>query len=106
MQEAINQQGAERISARRNGLGLSSATFNRITRLDLQMHPYQMVKRQQLHEADYERRVNFCQWLIHQNPRFLDNVVIGDESGFSLNARVNTHNIQEYCPRAHGVNSL
>ena len=30
------------ISSRRNGLGLPHSTFNRITRLDLDFHPYQM----------------------------------------------------------------
>ena len=31
--------------------------------------------------------------------RFLDDLVIGDESGFALNASVNTYNIREYHPR-------
>ena len=46
--EEANEEGIPggmRITCRRNGLGLSSATFNRITRLDLRFHPYQMIKR-------------------------------------------------------------
>ena len=49
--EEANEEGIPggmRITCRRNGLGLSSATFNRITRLDLRFHPYQMIKRHQL----------------------------------------------------------
>lgn len=101
VREALENQedGAPRISARRNGLGLTSATFNRITRLDLRFHPYQMIKRHQLLDNDYQRRINFCQWLRRQNRRFLENVVIGDEAGFALNATVNTHNVREYHPR-------
>ncbi len=38
------QQIHQLVSARRNGLGWSSATFNRITRLDLRFHLYQMIK--------------------------------------------------------------
>ena len=68
------------ISACRNGLGLSSATFNRITRLDLQFYPYQMIRRHQL-------------WA--QNTCFLENVIIGDKAGFSLNA----HNVRHYAPQ-------
>ena len=88
-----------RLSCRRNRLGLSSATFNRITRLDLRFHPYQMIKRHQLHQGDHLRRLQFCRWLRHRNDRFLDDLLIGDESGFALNASVNTRNIREYQPR-------
>ena len=95
---ANQQASAQRISARRNGLGSSSATFNRITRLDLQLYSYHMIKRHQLFDGDYQRRVNFCQWLLRQNQRFLENVIIGDEAGFALNA-INTHNVRAYCPR-------
>ena len=92
VQEALDnpEAGAQRINARRNGLGLSSATFNRITRLDLRLHPYQMIKRHQLLDSDYQRRINFSQWLLNQNRRFLENVIISDEAGFASNATVNT----------------
>ena len=58
-----------------------------------------MIRRHQLLPGDYQRRAQFCQWLLGKNDRFLDNVIIGDESAFALNASVNTHNIREYCPR-------
>ena len=77
------QQVGQLVSARRNGLGLTSATFNRITRLDL-FHPYQMIKRHELLPGDYQRREQFCQWLINRPDQFLDNVIIGDEAGFAL----------------------
>ena len=62
VQNALQNHPAGGVSCRRNGLGLSSSTFNRITRLDLQFHPYQMIKRQQLLPGDRERRLAFCQW--------------------------------------------
>lgn len=88
-------------SARRNGLGLPHATFNRITRLDLKMHPYRMHVRHQLLPQDYARRLQFAQWLINrfnQNEEFLRNFIIGDEAGFAMNGRVNSHNVREYAP--------
>ena len=100
--EEANEEGIPggmRIRCRRNSLGLSSATFNRITRLDLCFHPYQIMKRHQLFPGDYPRRAQFSQWLLEQDDRFLEDVVIGDEAGFSLNASVNTHNIRAYHPR-------
>ena len=99
IEEARGEAPEVRISCRRNGFGLSSATFNRITRLDLHFHPYQMIRRHQLLPGDLPRRFRFCHWLLDKNERFLDDLIIGDESGFSLNASVNTHNIREYCPR-------
>lgn len=87
------------ISSRRNGLGLSSSTFNRITRLDLHYHPYQMIRRQQLLPGDMQRRLNLCQWLLAQRQRFLEDFIIGDESGFAMNGMVNSHNIREYRPQ-------
>ena len=54
------QQNPRNISARRNGLGLPSATFNRITRLDLGWHPYQMKARHKLLPGDLPRRQEFA----------------------------------------------
>ena len=45
--EEANEEGIPggmRKTCRRNGLGLSSAAFNHITRLDLRFHPNQMIK--------------------------------------------------------------
>ena len=86
-------------SAKRNGLGLPSATFNRITRLDLNMHPYHIYIRHQLLPNDYARRMQFARWLggnIERNQNFLCPFVIGDEAAFPMNGEVNTHNVREY----------
>ena len=44
----LGQNNNQRISPRRNGLRVSQSTLNRITRLDLQYHPYQMIRRYEL----------------------------------------------------------
>ena len=87
------------ISSRRNGLGIPLATFNRITQLDLNFHPYQMIKHHQLLPGDRQRRLQFCQWLLDRPDRILEDLLIGDEAGFAMNAMVNTHNIRAYRPR-------
>ena len=94
-------QNNPQVSARRNGLGLPSATFNRITRLDLRWHPYRIRIRHELKDGDYVRRRNFCEWFSNQkrNPRFLANVVIGDEAAFCMNGEVNSHNVRQCAPR-------
>ncbi len=88
-------------SARRNGIGLPSATFNRITRLDLRFHPYRMHVRHQLLPGDLPRRMRFVEWLMEKcenDARFLESLVVGDEAAFHLNGRVNSHNVLKYAP--------
>ena len=101
---AVAQRLAEHprnTSARRNGVGISSATFNRITRLDLHQHPYRMNTRHQLVPQDFDLRLQFAGWLINRcerNKNFLRSMVIGDEAAFALNGQVNTRNVREYAP--------
>lgn len=91
-------------SARRNGVGLSPASFNRITRQDLHFHPYHIHIQHELLPADLPRRQAFCEWLLERcvrNPRFLRNFMIGDEAAFAMNGKVNQHNVVEYAPARH-----
>ena len=81
------------VSARRNCMGLSAATFNRITHEGLHWYPYRVKVRQQLKENNFQCLSNFSYWFLQHcnNPPFLSNIVIGDE--------VNTWNIREYTPK-------
>ena len=70
-----------RVSCRNNTLGLPSATFNRIVRLDLSWHPYRIFVRHELKPGDLARRLHFCRWFCNSfhYPRFVHNILIGDE---------------------------
>ena len=86
-------------SARRNGVGLPSATFNRITRIDLNMHPYHIHIRHQLLPNDYARRMQLARWLggnIEKNENFLLPFVEHLQAAFAMNGQVNTHNVRAY----------
>ena len=61
-EELINNPDS--ISCRRNNSGLPSATFNRIVRVDLKWHPYKIQRRHQLLPGDFQRRLQFCEWLV------------------------------------------
>ena len=50
-EELINNP--DDVTCRINNLGLPSATFNRIVRIDLKWHPYKIQRRHQLLAADY-----------------------------------------------------
>ena len=85
---------------RRNGLNIPSS-FSRITRLDINFHPYVLVERHLLKPQDSARRPVFCQWFIqqcNQNQNFFNNFSSSDEAVFSLNSEVNTRNVDWYAP--------
>lgn len=91
------------VSTRRNDSELSQSSFSRITRLDMKWHPYRIRIRHELKPQDFQRRMNFCRWFSAQchNPRFLYNFVIGDEACFSMNGRVNSHNVRMYAEKGN-----
>ena len=89
------------LSTRRNGTNFSQTTFHRIVKHDIKWHPYRIHVRHELKNQDFARRLRFCNWFLErcQNNRFLYNLVIGDEAGFSMNGKVNTHNLRCYAPK-------
>lgn len=93
-----------KISTRRNGLDISKSTFNRIVKKDLSYHAYKMHVRHELLEPDLPRRLNFANWFLQKNARFVEDIVIGDEAAFHLNGRVNNYNIRQYAPRNNPPN--
>ena len=90
-----------RVSCLQNASGLPRSTFWRILRYDLNWRPYTIHVRHQLTDNDFLRRERYCRWFLQQsqNPLFLNNVIIGDESQFAMNGEVNTHNVRQYSPR-------
>ncbi|KAF2345622.1 Protein of unknown function DUF4817 [Trinorchestia longiramus] len=87
------------ISARKSGLDVTKSTFNRIITLDLKWHPYKMHVQNKLLDNDLPRRLNFAQWFLQINVRFVDDIVVGDEAAFHLNSKVNNHNVPTYAPK-------
>ena len=61
-EELINNP--DDVTCRINNLGLPSATFNRIVRIDLNWIPYKIQQRHQLLAADYQRRWQFSEWFL------------------------------------------
>ena len=58
------QNDPRNISARRNGFGISPASLNRITREELKWHPYRIIVRHTLKQADCQRRLTFSRWFV------------------------------------------
>jgi hypothetical protein len=91
------------VSTRRNEIPISRSTFQRIIKGDLNWHPYRIHIRHELKDQDFGRRLEFSRWFAGQcnNPRFLYNLVVGDEASFALNGRVNSHNVRMYAEKGH-----
>lgn len=63
------------------------------------MHPYHIQLHQELNEADYRRRLAFCEWAqqkIYAERFFFDFVLFGDEATFHKNGTLNRHNFHYY----------
>ncbi|KAF2362007.1 Protein of unknown function DUF4817 [Trinorchestia longiramus] len=70
-----------------------------IITLDLKWHPYKMHVRNKLLDNDLPLRLNFAQWFLQRNVRFVKNIVVNDEAAFHLNGKVNNHNVCTYAPK-------
>ena len=78
-----------KVVARRDGVGISKTTFNKITKYDLKFHPYRIHLRHGWRPNDFPPRERFCHWFLRncRNLRFLTNVIISDEAGFAMNGK-------------------
>lgn len=64
-------------------------------------HPYGIKLTQELSEADYVKRYDFCELMEHRtrDPDFLNRVCFTDESTFHLTGYVNRHNCRYWCQK-------
>lgn len=74
--------------------GRSIGTVTNVLRKH-KFHPYHVYLHQDLNEADFERRVDFCNWGLiktDQENDFLHRIIWTDEARFCRNGSVNLHN--------------
>jgi len=74
--------------------GMSHETVRKALKIH-KFHPYKMQILQELHEDDYDRRIEFCENMCHRVntiPNLLLNVCFSDECTFFLNGKVNKQN--------------
>lgn len=81
-------------------LGVRRSTAQRLLR-SVNYHPYHITLVQELSEADYALRVQFCRWaleMLEQDPDFFWNVCFSDEATFISNGSLNRHNCHYWSP--------
>lgn len=60
-------------------------------------YPYKMILVQHLGEDDFERRSDYCDWIIgrvRDNPQFIENILFTDECTFHSNGVTCTQNMR------------
>lgn len=94
VRESIEKDPKSSTRRRSQELGLSRTTLQRI-QTELGMHPYKIQVVQQLKPGDYEQRMAYSTWIqekAKKNRKFLDQLIMSDESHFYLNGVVNRQN--------------
>ena len=95
---AINPHTSTRATAR--VIGISQASVVRILQR-YHYHAYHVHLHQGLCPADYQRRFDYCNWMLNQiaqTPAFLQNILFTDEAKFTRDGNVNTHNAHYWSP--------
>jgi len=80
--------------------GLSYSSVRKVTKIH-KWHPYKVKILHELHEDDFDRRIQFCEEIIalcEGNDSQLGNICFSDECTFFLNGFVNTQNCRYWAP--------
>lgn len=78
-----------------NEMNVPYTTIQHVLRSE-DTHPYHFSKIQHLREADAERRLEFCRWLVRENNRvntFCGRILFSDESLFTREGLFNANNM-------------
>lgn len=76
-------------------LGITRSTVHNIIK-EHRLHPYHVVLHQALTIMDFDRRLDYCHWLmgmVNENPQFLSTILWTDEATFNSDGGVNFHNM-------------
>lgn len=76
-------------------VGVSHQTVIRILH-DNRLHPFHFQRVQALNPADYQLRLNFCQWVVQQyalQSDFIADILFTDEATFTREGIFNAHNL-------------
>lgn len=94
VRQAVAQEPRVSVRAISRRTGVSATTAWRILHQG-GYHPYHVSLHQSFQPEDYNKRVDFCNWVLNtteETPNFVDNVIWTDEAHFSRNSQVNLHN--------------
>ena len=91
-------------SARRNDLPFTNSSFNRITKKDLKLHPYKIIRQQKVSAEHAFLRLQMGRILSRKPRSWFSNLCVSDEAWFSLGGHVfNRKNTVLYAPGGNGT---
>ncbi|XP_064463674.1 uncharacterized protein LOC135374662 [Ornithodoros turicata] len=91
---AVSQDPHESVRRISNETGVAATTVWRVLNR-AKYHPYHLSLHQALHDDDFAKRIEFCNWVLNMQDAqgtFSENVLWTDEAHFSRDAQVNLHN--------------
>ena len=88
-----------RQTARRNNLGLTKSSFNRIAKTELKLVCYKPGKGVTAAPGDDIRRLAMANSILPRPLAEREMMEFGDEKWFTLNSMVNSQNMRVYGPR-------
>ena len=93
VRNSVGHSPKKSVRRRSQELGMTRESLRRILTSDLHLYAYKIQIKQQLTEADKEKRVTMCEWfcdVLENDENFLENVWFSDEAHFLLSGHVNS----------------
>ena len=84
-----------------NRIEMPKSTVKKVLKEYLNWHPYRLQLLQQLKDTDFQKRLNFSSCFLNKlqhHPRFLSSILWSDESHFTLEGNVFTHQAIVWAP--------
>ena len=100
---ALRKPGQPGPSSRRNPQSLAKTTYNRITRENLNLKPYKILRVHKVTEEQTAARLQMGRLLARKTLAWYENLAVSDEAGFCLSGHVfNRQNNVCYSPSGLG----
>ena len=95
VRNSVGRSPKKSMRRRSQELGMARELLRRVLTSDLHLYPYKIQIKQQLTDADKEKRVTMCEWfcnVLENDENFLEKVWFSDEAHFLLSGHVNSKN--------------
>lgn len=95
VRNSVGRSPKKSVRRRSQELVMTRESLRRVLTSDLHLYAYKIQVKQQLTDADKEKRVTMCEWfcnVLENDGNFLEKVWFSDEAHFLLSGHVNSKN--------------
>ena len=96
MRNSVGRSPKKSVPRRSQELRMTRESLWHVLTSNLHLYAYKIQIKQQLTDADKEKRVTMCEWfsnMLENDKNFLENVWFSDKAHFLLSGHVNSKNI-------------